>query len=154
MEQPLPPTLSFVDPSAGRRPRVLVVDDHPVNRQALRIMLGGRVELHEAVNGAEGLEAARTWNFDAILMDLHMPVMNGPDAIRAIRDLEAGGSAHASIALMVPATVDGLDHLAQDCGADLYLARPLGEDAVLRVIDAAAPGRLGESGLSALGAAA
>jgi signal transduction histidine kinase/CheY-like chemotaxis protein len=67
---------------------VLLVDDHPVNRQlgmAVLNLLGCTVDLAE--NGQEAVEAARTRRYDLIFLDVHMPVMNGLEAARAIRSL-------------------------------------------------------------------
>ncbi|ODT89635.1 ATP-binding protein [Phenylobacterium sp. SCN 70-31] len=68
---------------------ILLVDDHPVNRdlgQAVLAMLGCTVDL--ACDGHEAVEMARVGRYDAILMDVHMPGMDGLAATRAIRELE------------------------------------------------------------------
>jgi len=67
---------------------VLLVDDHPMNRDLGRTvleLLGCEVAV--AADGAEGLDLASRGAFDAILMDVHMPVMNGLEATVAIRAL-------------------------------------------------------------------
>ena len=66
--------------------RVLVVDDHRANRELARLYLDSvRAEVVEAVNGAEAVERAMEWPFDVILMDLHMPELNGIAALKRIR---------------------------------------------------------------------
>lgn len=76
--------------AAGRpgRPgptRVLLVDDHPMNRKlgaAVLDLLGCEVET--ASCGAEALDALEARNFDLVLMDVHMPEMDGMDVARSI----------------------------------------------------------------------
>lgn len=68
--------------------RVLIVDDHRIVRQGLRLLLGqdGDIEVvGEAANGQEGIIQAQRLKPDVILMDLMMPVMNGIEAIAQIR---------------------------------------------------------------------
>ena len=69
---------------------LLIVDDSRINRQVLRRFLeplGARIE--EAANGAEGLEIACAQRFDAILLDVQMPVLDGVHATRKLRAHEA-----------------------------------------------------------------
>ncbi len=76
---------SGVAPTPGLR--LLVVDDHPANRELARLFLADAgVEVTEADGGVAGVEAAQLQPFDVILMDLNMPVMGGRQACRTIRD--------------------------------------------------------------------
>ncbi|MBF0625277.1 MAG: response regulator [Magnetococcales bacterium] len=69
-------------------PRVLLVEDNPINRQMLLSLLEETgLVLDVAENGQDGVERARRFNPDLILMDLHMPVMDGFTASREIRRL-------------------------------------------------------------------
>ena len=68
--------------------RILIVDDHGVVRQGLRMYLALDPELEvlgEAANGAEALRLARELEPDVVLMDLLMPVMDGIAATQAFR---------------------------------------------------------------------
>ena len=74
-----------------------MVDDHPVLREGIAAILAaepGMVLVGEAGNGHEAIEQFRRHRPDVVLMDLQMPVMNGTDAIRAIRAGEPSGSHH------------------------------------------------------------
>ena len=68
--------------------RVLVAEDNPINQRVLASMLQRlHCEVHLAANGAEAVEACRRRSFDVILMDCDMPVLNGLEATRSIRQL-------------------------------------------------------------------
>ncbi len=74
--------------SSSGRIRVLIVDDHAVLRQALRLLLEVHQEIEvvgDASNGREALEAAEKLSPDVILMDMVMPGLNGLEATRQIR---------------------------------------------------------------------
>jgi signal transduction histidine kinase/ActR/RegA family two-component response regulator len=69
--------------------RVLIADDNAANRMVLAAMLQPRgVEVVQAVDGAEAFNVTAHSAFDAILMDINMPVMDGVAALHAIRDAE------------------------------------------------------------------
>jgi DNA-binding NarL/FixJ family response regulator len=68
--------------------RIITVDDHPMLREGIAAVLAGETDMvlvGQASNGREGLEQFRAHRPDVTLMDLQMPVMNGTDAIIAIR---------------------------------------------------------------------
>jgi signal transduction histidine kinase/ActR/RegA family two-component response regulator len=106
--------------------RVLLADDHPVNRKVVSLILGEGVDLVSVENGLEAVEAFQASEFDLVLMDLQMPVMDGLSAIRAIRAFEQrrGRKAKPILALSANAFPD---HVAASgaAGADGHLAKPI-----------------------------
>ncbi len=69
--------------------RLLLVEDNEINQQvAMEILQGAGLKVTVANNGQEGLEAAKKDPYDAILMDIQMPVMDGYTATREIRKWE------------------------------------------------------------------
>jgi DNA-binding NarL/FixJ family response regulator len=102
--------------------RVLVVDDDPLVRSALSLMLGGQADLEvigEAGDGRQGVDLARSLRPDVILMDIRMPVLNGLDATR---ELHSGPEPPRIIILT---TFDADEHVfgALEAGADGFLLK-------------------------------
>ena len=113
-------------------PRVLVVDDTPENRKLLvRLLESVGFDVREAVDGAEGVASWRAWQPDLIWMDMRMPVMDGHEAIRAIREAEArDGRCRTTI---VALTASAFEHQRDEIlaiGADDFVPKPFREDAI------------------------
>jgi signal transduction histidine kinase/DNA-binding response OmpR family regulator len=110
----------------GRDPplRVLVAEDHPVNRAYMEAVLDKLG--HHAVfshDGAGAVRAVSEQDFDIVLMDLHMPVMDGFAAAREIRALPAPRGRVPIIALTADAFQESRD-VARDVGMDDFLTKP------------------------------
>ena len=102
--------------------RVLIVDDDPLVRSALSLMLGGQADLEvigEAGDGRQGVTLARSLRPDVILMDIRMPVLNG---LEATRELHASPEPPRIIILT---TFDADEHVfgALEAGADGFLLK-------------------------------
>jgi len=113
--------------AAPDRPlRVLLADDHPTNRKVVELMLEHLAEVVSVENGAEALMALGTDVFDVVLMDMQMPVMDGLEATRRIRETEAAlGRAPTPIVML---TANALpEHVAAShvAGADRHLEKPV-----------------------------
>jgi len=107
--------------------RVLVVDDDKNMRTLADIMLlrrGYEVVLVE--DGPSAIDAARIASYDCIIVDMHMPVMNGRDVMRAIQAVEMQGSGRRTP--MIALTADVMpEHVKAfvDAGADAVVAKPV-----------------------------
>ncbi len=112
---------------AGQPMRVLIVDDHPNNRRFLEILLEhAGVETVSADDGQAGVDAWRKGGFDAILMDMQMPVMDGLAATRAIRALElAEGWPRTPVFVISANALAEHQTASHAAGADLHLAKPV-----------------------------
>ncbi|MBU4436038.1 MAG: response regulator [Alphaproteobacteria bacterium] len=107
--------------------RVLVAEDHPTNRKVVEVVLEPfGVDLTLVEDGAAALAAVERQAFDAILMDMQMPIMDGLTATRAIRAREAALGAPPVLIIMLTANAME-EHIAssREAGADLHLAKPL-----------------------------
>lgn len=116
--------------------RVLIVDDHPVNRDLLRIMLqAAGCDTLEAADGVEGVEAVASGFVDLVLMDVRMPRMDGLSATHAVRRLN--GPARDVPILAV--TADAMPEDAARClaaGMDGHLAKPITQARLYEAIEA------------------
>ena len=118
---------------ASVRPlRLLVAEDNDINRllsEALLRKLGHEPTV--VIDGVKAVEAAASTDFDAILMDLHMPGLDGIGAIRKIREQELQHNKPPVPILMVTADVmrDAREKAARE-GAAGYLTKPLSADAI------------------------
>ena len=121
--------------------RILVVDDHSVVRQGLKMFLGLDPELEvvgEAVDGAEGIKQAKLLKPDVVLMDLLMPVMDGITAIGILRRELPDTEVIALTSVLEDSSVIG----AVRAGAIVYLLKDTESDELCRAIKAAANGQV------------
>lgn len=127
--------------------RVLVVDDHPVNREVmLRQLEILGIAADTAVDGATGLAAWREGRHGIVLLDIHMPVMDGFDLARAIRAEEARLNLPRST--LVAVTANALKGEAERCyaaGMDGFLAKPCTIEGLTRVLGRFLPGLGGQA---------
>ncbi len=115
--------------------RVLLAEDEVVNRKMTVRMLekmGHTVET--ATDGDEAVQAAREERFDVILMDLHMPNVDGLEATRRIRDERAIGVQVSVIALTAAVTKADRDR-CREAGMDGFLSKPLQQEALTEALN-------------------
>jgi signal transduction histidine kinase/ActR/RegA family two-component response regulator len=129
------------------RRSVLVAEDNEMNRQLARILLtrlGWQVD--DVHDGQQALDALAMRRYDLVLMDCMMPVLNGYDACRRLRELEAAsGAARTTVVALTASAIDGDRQRCLEAGMDDYLSKPfsavqfnalVARCAALRVADA------------------
>jgi signal transduction histidine kinase/DNA-binding NarL/FixJ family response regulator/HAMP domain-containing protein len=104
--------------------RILVAEDHPVNQRLVLLLLdrlGHRADVVD--NGAQAVSAVLDRNYDVVLMDLHMPELDGLSAVRAIR--EQMGERRPRIIALTANALPGDREACLAAGMDDFLAKPL-----------------------------
>jgi len=116
-------------------PRILIVDDQLENRDWLLKMLTSiGFSVREAENGQAAIQEWREWSPALILMDVHMPVLDGLEATRRIK-ADRSGKESIVVVLTASALDDDRRHVSES-GADDFLSKPCREDDVLEKIRA------------------
>ncbi len=116
--------------------RVLLAEDHPVNRKVVALMLSQvGAELTSVEDGAQALKAFEAARFDVVLMDMQMPVMDGLTATRAIRARERLAALEPTPIFMLTANALG-EHVeaCREAGADMHISKPVTSAALLAAL--------------------
>ncbi len=121
------------------RIRILVVDDHAIVRDGIKLIMETVDELEvvgEAGNGREGLEQAEALKPDVVLMDLRMPEMDGLTTIKHLREDQP----EIAIIILTTYNEDDLMYQGLQLGAQGYLLKDVDRQTLIRTIKAAAQG--------------
>ncbi len=103
---------------------LLVEDDELISRMLqMRLEIRGH-QIERACNGAEGVEKALQNQFDLVLMDMHMPVLDGHEATRQLREKNYTGT----IVAVTASAMSQDSEKAIRSGCDYYIPKPVGED--------------------------
>jgi CheY-like chemotaxis protein len=105
--------------------RILVAEDNEVNQMVARLMLtklGHRVDT--VTNGLEAVQATCATSYDVVLMDLQMPVLDGPGAARQIRE-QLPESAQPFIVALTASVLSEDRQACLDAGMDAFLTKPI-----------------------------
>ena len=128
---PSGPSLAALPSPAPQGLSILLADDNEINillGRTLIAALGHQIDV--AQNGQEAVLMAEArlrngWGYDVILMDLHMPVMDGFAAVEAIRAAEAGTGRRATILALSADNTEPTRRFATAAGVDATLAKPI-----------------------------
>jgi CheY-like chemotaxis protein len=135
-DTPLPePHFPRLDPPPCRPLRLLVAEDNSVNQKLLLALL--ERQGHAAVltaNGREALEALEREAFDAVLLDVQMPEVDGLEVARRIRANEAGSSRRLPLLALTAHAMKGDRERCLAAGMDDYLAKPLDVPELYRML--------------------
>lgn len=103
---------------------LMVEDDLMIARMlSLRLEMNGH-SVDVAENGLTGYQKAMAGDYDVVLMDMHMPVMDGREAVRKLRE-----QGYTKTVVAVTASAMNEDTAqALDAGCDYFIAKPIGED--------------------------
>lgn len=107
-------------------PLVLVAEDNLVNRKvAVRMLQRGGYRCEVAVNGCDALHLFQKKHYDLVMMDIKMPEMDGFEATRRIRRMEAGGNRRVPIIAVTASALDGDREACLAAGMDAYISKPI-----------------------------
>ena len=88
-----------------------------------------------AANGLEAINALDSDNFDVVLMDMQMPVLDGHQAIQRIRERERTWGGHTPIVAVTAHAIEGDRETCLAAGADAYVAKPIVREELLSAIE-------------------
>ncbi len=133
-----PPEAKTAPIQEGERLDILVAEDNAVNRKvigALLEKLGHHVSF--AVNGSEALECWRAGQFDLILMDMQMPVLDGLEATQKLRAEEKADTSRTPtpIYALTAAAMDYEQRRGLEAGLDGYLTKPVDRNALQALLE-------------------
>ncbi|WP_133240056.1 ATP-binding protein [Limnohabitans planktonicus] len=123
-------------PQPGRSLSVLLVEDHDINRKLAEIMLQRMGYGFDTANdGQHALGLLDQHDFDVVLMDVMMPVMDGLTALRLLREKEAGTGRRTAVLMVTAHAMTGDKERFLAAGADGYVSKPMSQEALQKEIN-------------------
>ncbi len=136
-EEPLHPFVtrySIKEALDSHKPYILLVEDNDMNRKIIVTMLNENgIACDVAIDGQEGLYAIQEKNYDIVLMDCQMPVMDGYQTTERIREWEAEEK-HTVIIAMTANAMEGDREKCIQAGMDEYISKPIDFDRLFELI--------------------
>jgi len=129
------PSVALVRADVSREARVLIIDDHQANIEALRRILSsaGFVSVNSTTDPINGVALVQTWAPDLVLLDLHMPQLDGFGVLEAIRPQLTGGS-YLPVLMLTGDSTNETKRRALVSGAKDFLTKPFdATEAILRI---------------------
>ncbi|MFO7729028.1 MAG: response regulator [Desulfonatronovibrio sp.] len=119
----------------GENIRILLVEDYLLNQELImRFLSSSRYDVDLAQNGNEAVELFGQGQYDLVLMDVQMPVINGYEATRRIRNSGDRGESVPIIAMTAHSDKEDLEK-CQDAGMNDYLAKPVNKQKLISIVD-------------------
>jgi CheY-like chemotaxis protein/HPt (histidine-containing phosphotransfer) domain-containing protein len=113
-------------PESGRRFHVLVAEDNPYNQAVMKDLLPGRGHtLYVAADGRSALKALEEDHFDVMLLDIHMPELDGFQVVAIQRQREQGTGRHLPVIALTARSAAGERERCLQAGMDDYLTKPV-----------------------------
>jgi len=115
--------------------RVLLAEDNPTNQKVVELILGTTgATLTIVENGALAVDAFKASAFDLVLMDMQMPVMDGLQAIKALREVERAmpSRPRTPVAMLSASAMKRDCEAAAAAGADVHIAKPVTAQSLLQ----------------------
>jgi CheY-like chemotaxis protein/HPt (histidine-containing phosphotransfer) domain-containing protein len=119
--------------------RILIAEDNPINQELIRTLLGRRG--HATVVAETGLDAVdlvMRERFDAVLMDVQMPELDGLEATRAIRARERDSGRRTPIVALTAGTTDDARTRCEEAGMDAHLTKPIDAERLVETVESLA----------------
>ncbi len=128
---PPPPAPRPEAPAGALRGLVLLAEDNPINQRLAKAMLSKLgLQCQVADDGAQAVDRVRETDFDLVLMDCQMPVMDGYQATAAIRNLPDGRGKALPIVALTANAMQGDEQVCLDAGMNGFLAKPYSLEAL------------------------
>jgi CheY-like chemotaxis protein len=122
------------EPPLAHIPRVLLAEDNPINQKiALRILHQCGYRADAVADGREALDVLALRPYDAVLMDIQMPNMDGLEATAKVREME-NGRRHTPIIAMTANAMAGDRERCLEAGMDDYIAKPIRREDLRRAL--------------------
>ena len=119
----------------GKEPKILLVDDDELSRRMMGLLLSEKGYNYDtASNGIEAVNSVQSQSYDMVLMDLQMPLMDGFDATRKIREWEAEKK-HTPIVALTAMLFDNEIQRCLNAGIDECIAKPFDSKTLFQLID-------------------